>query len=266
MATIRDVIGDFTPLSNNVVKKLNIIRGALACKIFYTSNLNDRVCRMGLRHIADELGIDHSTASKNIEWLVTSGYIDRVKEHTPLDPAHYRCTQLFYDLAKGGVDVVNRGVDVVNRGVDVVNRGVDVVNRGVDVVYRGVDVVNKEEDLKEDLKEKTTTNGSDFLDSDFAKVCIAYENEIGFISPTIADTLKDLLRDYPPAWLLEAFKIAVEANARKLSYVKGILTRWKTNGKDAPRQTPGPASQPTNLTQSQLAVYQRLLAEEQARQ
>ena len=132
MTTIQDVIGDYTPLSNNVLKVLKLVRGAIACKIFFTSNLDDRVCRMGLTRISDDLGIDSSTASKNLKWLVTNGYVELVKEHTPTEPAHYRCTQLFYDIAKG-VDLINRGVDKVNRGVD---------------------LINQKEEIKEEIKEE----------------------------------------------------------------------------------------------------------------
>jgi len=128
MTTIQDVIGDYTPLSNNVVCHLKLIRGALACKIFFTSNLNDRVCRMGLRRIADDLGIDFTTASKNIEWLVENGYIERVKEAHGTQPAHYRCTQQFYDLAQGNDLVLIKStlsVDHINASVDLINKEED---------------------------------------------------------------------------------------------------------------------------------------------
>jgi len=121
MSTIQDVIGNHTPLSNNIVKKLKLVRGAIACKIFFTSNLSDRVCRMGLTRLAEELGIDPTTASKNIKWLVENDYIEIVKDHTPTDPAHYRCTDQFYLVAQG-IDVINRGVDLINRGVDLINQ------------------------------------------------------------------------------------------------------------------------------------------------
>ena len=132
MSTIQDVIGDYTPLSNNVVKVLKLIKGAVACKIFFTSNLEDRICRMGLTRIANELGIDRSTASKSITALVKEEYVERVKDSTPTTPAHYRCTQKFYDLA-GGVDVINRGVDYINQ----------------------------EEEVKEEVKELSSTNVED---------------------------------------------------------------------------------------------------------
>lgn len=134
MSTIQDIIGNHTPLSNNIVKELKLVRGAIACKIFFTSNLKDRVCRMGLTRLASELGIDSTTASKNIKWLIENEYVELVKDHTATDPAHYRCTDKFYLVAQG-IDVINRGVDLINRGVD---------------------LINQEEELKEDKKKDYT--------------------------------------------------------------------------------------------------------------
>jgi hypothetical protein len=121
MTTVQDIIGDYTPLANRVVKKLKLVRGAILCKIFYTSNLRDRVCRMGLTRISNDLGINHSTASKNIAWLVNNGYVEHIRQHTTTEPAHYRCTQKFYDLAKG-IDLINTPVDLINTPVDLINQ------------------------------------------------------------------------------------------------------------------------------------------------
>lgn len=140
MATVQDVIGDYTPLSNNVVRKLKLVRGAIVCKIFFTSNLEDRVCRMGQTRIAKELGLEVSTVSKGLKWLVDKKYIEQTKEHTPTEPAHYRCTKRFYQLAKG-IDLINPTIDVINTPID---------------------LINQEEELKEELKENKSK--TDFLE------------------------------------------------------------------------------------------------------
>jgi len=59
-----------------------------------------------------------------------------------------------------------------------------------------------------------------------------YEQNIGLIQPLIAEELREAERTYPPHWIEEAFKIAVEQNVRKWSYVRSILERWATEGKD----------------------------------
>ena len=58
-----------------------------------------------------------------------------------------------------------------------------------------------------------------------------YEQNVGIMTPLIADRLRDLEKSYAPDWIDEAFQIAVAANKRKLSYIEAILKRWETDGK-----------------------------------
>jgi DnaD/phage-associated family protein len=58
-----------------------------------------------------------------------------------------------------------------------------------------------------------------------------YEDNIGLISPILADELKDAEVTYPPEWIEDAFKIAVENNVRKWSYIRAILERMATAGR-----------------------------------
>ena len=57
-----------------------------------------------------------------------------------------------------------------------------------------------------------------------------YEENIGALTPLIADALKDAENEYPEAWIEEAISKAVKANARKWNYVNAILKRWKEEG------------------------------------
>lgn len=59
-----------------------------------------------------------------------------------------------------------------------------------------------------------------------------YEQNIGLLTPLIADQLRDLEKSYPPEWIDEAFTIAVAGNKRALRYIQAILKRWETEGKD----------------------------------
>jgi DNA replication protein len=59
-----------------------------------------------------------------------------------------------------------------------------------------------------------------------------YEDNIGLISPILADELKDAEATYPPQWIADAFKIAVENNVRRWSYIRAILERMATTGRD----------------------------------
>lgn len=57
-----------------------------------------------------------------------------------------------------------------------------------------------------------------------------YENNIGLLTPLIADTLRDAEETYSPEWVGEAIEIAVKANKRNWRYVEAILKRWKEEG------------------------------------
>jgi DNA replication protein len=57
-----------------------------------------------------------------------------------------------------------------------------------------------------------------------------YEENIGPLTPLIADMLKDAEKTYPQAWIAEALEIAVKRNKRNWQYVEAILKRWKVEG------------------------------------
>lgn len=59
-----------------------------------------------------------------------------------------------------------------------------------------------------------------------------YEENIGPITPLLAETLADAEDEYPANWIEEAFKIAVEKNVRNWRYVEAILHRWHERGYD----------------------------------
>jgi len=60
-----------------------------------------------------------------------------------------------------------------------------------------------------------------------------YEQNIGLITPMIAEELKDAEKTYPPEWIEDAFKEAVALNKRSWRYIARILERWGTEGKDS---------------------------------
>lgn len=59
-----------------------------------------------------------------------------------------------------------------------------------------------------------------------------YEQNIGPLTPMIAETLRDAEATYPGAWIEEALQIAVENNVRKWRYVQAILDDWTSKGRD----------------------------------
>ncbi len=63
-------------------------------------------------------------------------------------------------------------------------------------------------------------------------IFVLYEQNVGLMTPLIAEQLRDLEKTYPPAWIEEAFDIAVSGNKRSLRYIQAILKRWETEGKN----------------------------------
>jgi len=62
-------------------------------------------------------------------------------------------------------------------------------------------------------------------------IYVVYEQNIGTLTPMIADQLRDAEKTYPYSWIEEAVQLAVENNVRKWSYVSSILERWRQEGK-----------------------------------
>jgi DNA replication protein len=65
-----------------------------------------------------------------------------------------------------------------------------------------------------------------------------YEENIGPLTPLIADELTEAEQSYQPAWIEEAIRIAVENNKRNLRYIFAILERWRREGKHGQKEKP----------------------------
>lgn len=59
-----------------------------------------------------------------------------------------------------------------------------------------------------------------------------YEENIGPLTPLIADMLKDAQDTFPVEWIDEAIQIAVKNNVRRWKYVESILKRWQEEGRN----------------------------------
>ena len=61
-----------------------------------------------------------------------------------------------------------------------------------------------------------------------------YENNIGTFGPLIAQQLGEAEEDYPPTWIEDAFKLAINENKRSWAYISAILRRWAAEGRGQP--------------------------------
>jgi DNA replication protein len=59
-----------------------------------------------------------------------------------------------------------------------------------------------------------------------------YEENIGPLTPMIADKLSEAEDTYPAQWIEDAMRKAIENNVRRWSYVEAILKSWQEGGRD----------------------------------
>jgi DNA replication protein len=60
-----------------------------------------------------------------------------------------------------------------------------------------------------------------------------YEQNIGLLTPILAERLQDAEGRYPPGWIEAAFEEAVTNNKRNWRYIERILERWAAEGKQS---------------------------------
>lgn len=82
-----------------------------------------------------------------------------------------------------------------------------------------------------------------------------YEENIGPLTPLIADALKDAEQTYPPEWAAEALEIAVKKNKRNWKYVEAILKRWKEQGQYEAKNKQGAPQNTERYTKSEFDEY-----------
>ncbi|MCH8205944.1 MAG: DnaD domain protein [Chloroflexi bacterium] len=58
-----------------------------------------------------------------------------------------------------------------------------------------------------------------------------YEDNVGMLSPMMADELREAEQVYPAPWIEEAFREAVSQNKRSWRYITRILERWEREGR-----------------------------------
>lgn len=84
----------------------------------------------------------------------------------------------------------------------------------------------------EDGSWRPSDGPSPTLDLELPNIFQLYEQNIGPLTPLIADTLRDAEKNYPENWIHHAMEIAVQNNVRKWNYIEAILRSWQDGGRD----------------------------------
>jgi DNA replication protein len=69
------------------------------------------------------------------------------------------------------------------------------------------------------------------LQAERPNIFVLYEQNIGPLTPLLAEELMEAEDAYPASWIEDAFREAVELNKRSWRYVQRILERWAAEGK-----------------------------------
>jgi DnaD/phage-associated family protein len=86
-----------------------------------------------------------------------------------------------------------------------------------------------------------------------------YEQNIGLVTPIIADQLIEAIEIYPEQWLEEAITESVSYNRRSWRYVQRILERWVTEGRgDETDQRHSPGARPLDPEKYRRGKYASL--------
>ena len=97
----------------------------------------------------------------------------------------------------------------------------------------------KESKVKESKENRIDDNARE---DDAEEVLNLYQNEVGIVSPTVAELLLDAIKVNSSEWVKAAIHEAVKHNARNWSYVDAILKSWRNNGfKTKPKSGSSPS-------------------------
>lgn len=93
-----------------------------------------------------------------------------------------------------------------------------------------VDKIQKGEFSLSGLKAKAQTH-IEIETEEQPDIFTLYEENIGMLTPIIADELREATRLYPESWITDAIREAVALEKRNWKYIGAILEHWSTEGR-----------------------------------
>lgn len=82
-----------------------------------------------------------------------------------------------------------------------------------------------------------------------------YEENIGPLTPLIADALKDAEELYSDEWVAEAIELAAKNNKRNWRYCEAVLKRWKDEGRHGKKTEQDSGKGSERYTKSEFEEY-----------
>ena len=183
------------------------------------------------KSFADQFGLSKGQVQDAIKYLEDQGLITRVLRTVHTDAGMVLPNTLYIDLH------VERLKEITYPATEQPMSGSEETPPLIERDTSPAETADITEITTENTEETTTTSGggseSAGLPDDvpFGEVAKVYQNEIGLYSAVIADMMEDDYSTYGGQWIIDAIKVAVAANKRKYNYVRGVLRRWHTEGR-----------------------------------
>ncbi len=191
-------ISGVTPAPDVLVNLYGFVTALVWGRVWRYCQMHDGVCRASTENIAQGLGMSVRTIIRHLDTLCTDGFL------FDMTPDLRNKPHIYADTFKIKVRV---SFEV-----------------GMTESHSGYDRESHEE---------STTSGEVSKN-----IFTSYEQNIGALTPMIADSLELAEKEYPEGWIVESFQIAVENNKRNWRYCEAILKRWKADGKDEGKGKP----------------------------
>lgn len=101
--------------------------------------------------------------------------------------------------------------------------------------------------VRQDKIRKEVEVDTDTDKSRAAAALTCYENNIGQLTPIIAEKVETAVSSYGQQWVIDAIMEAVTAGVRKWNYTAAILSRWGVEGRGTNGRSPAPAPEPERI-------------------
>ena len=205
--------------------------------------------------------VPYSAAQPGGFTLVPGSYVSQLMRQID-DPLELKVTLLTFHLLSRArqypayvtrTELESRAAAVLGIAAEACGQGLDAaVRRGVMLrlvlPLEGEDTevyfANIEADIEaiEELKARFVSGGAVAGSAAVHNIFELYEQNVGMVSPMIAEELKDAQQTYPADWIEEAFREAVRVRKLNWKYISRILERWTAEGKDSGANRPGARS------------------------
>jgi DNA replication protein len=126
------------------------------------------------------------------------------------------------DLAVQQGILLHLKIDKDDKSEDIYLLNSDAEKKAIDKIQRGELALSGVASLKHEVAEKPS----------LPDIFSLYEQNIGILTPLIAEELQEAEKLYPADWIESAFKEAVIQQKRSWKYIARILERWAVEGKD----------------------------------